>query len=108
LMSAAVENTPSKAEVIAQLERVIASARFKDAQIQVELLRFVAKHAFARHPIGWTDNAQTFWTGNQDDANKVRSTANLIRKKLKKFYEEEGKDDLVRIALPPGQGYKLQ
>lgn len=91
-----------------QLQRVLRSRHFARAKKKSRFLEFVCEQTFS----GNADNLNEYLIGveiyerdpgfnPQNDA-IVRVQAHEIRKSLKEYYGDEGKDDFWRIDLPPG------
>lgn len=97
---------PGIHEIVVALKKVLASEQFRTSRTQRKLLRFVAQQALTNRPVKQADIAVELYGTVDQDSNKVKATANLVRIKLAKYYREEGRDDTVRIELPPGPGYR--
>ena len=91
-----------------QLKRVLQSRHFAKARKKSRFLDFVCEQAF----LGNSEKLNEYLIGieiyergadfnPQEDA-IVRVQAHEIRRSLKDYYEDEGKDDPFRIDLPPG------
>ena len=102
--------TISRYEMRDQLTRILQSRHFSKARKKSRFLEFVCEQAL----LGNSDKLSEYVIGvdiyergpefnPQEDA-IVRVQAHEIRKALKDYYDEEGKDELWRIDLPPG-GY---
>ncbi len=91
-----------------ELRRILQSKYFAASPKKSRFLEFVSEQAF----IGNGDKlneyligVEVYDRGPEFDSQKdpiVRVQAHEIRRLLKKYYDEEGKDSLVRIELPPG------
>lgn len=97
---------PSDREVLKQLERIVASSKFKGSATQAHLLRFVVEQGLAKNPIKEIYIGYAIFENYNPDSNKVRSNASIVRQKLDEYYEDEGKNEPIRINLPPGANYK--
>jgi len=101
---------PSNREVKEALERVLASKGFRGAEALGRFLRFVVEQAIegkADRLKEFTLGAEVLERGSAFDPQTdpiVRVQAGRLRAKLSEYYEKDGKDDRVRIALPRG-GY---
>jgi len=106
-MTAERQDAPTTDEKIGQLRRILASSEFKTSATQRRLLRFVAKQALANKPITQADILIELYGVNVDaHSTNAKATANLVRRKIESYYQNEGKNDLVRIDLPAGPGYR--
>jgi TolB-like protein len=100
--------TPSPEEVRRQLERVLASETFANAERARRFLRYVV----GRTLVGEGDQLKEFVIGvevfDRDDSydpridSIVRVEAGRLRAKLDQFYERASQDDTVIIRLPRG------
>ncbi|MGA7341382.1 MAG: hypothetical protein WBE72_02695 [Terracidiphilus sp.] len=91
-----------------ELRRVIQSRHFANSPKKIRFLEFIAEQTFQgdsgklnEYLIG----AEVYDRGPNFDQQKdpiVRVQAHEIRRLLKKYYEEEGRNGLIRIELPPG------
>ena len=99
-------------EMLAQVERIVNSETFRNADALRNLLRFLAAKACT----GEADQLKEYSVGldalgkpadydPRHDAT-VRIRAGRLRQKLDEFYRTEGKDDQVLIELPKGH-FKL-
>ena len=92
-----------------ELRRVIESKHFANSPKKIRFLEFISEQAFH----GSSDKlneyligSEVYGRGTDFDQQKdpiVRVQAHEIRRLLKKYYEQEGQNDLVRIDLPPGR-----
>jgi Tfp pilus assembly protein PilF len=97
---------PVDTHVKAELERILASPHFKTSATQSKVFRFVVEKALANEDIKETDILSEIDEGRGTRSHTARANASLIRSKIKAYYKNEGKDDLVRIDFPPGPAYK--
>jgi Tol biopolymer transport system component len=105
------EVAPTTADAVRQeLERVLQSKAFRNAEALSRLLRFVVNRSLdgdAESLKEYTLGSQVLERGGNFDPQTdpiVRVQAGRLRSKLQEYYGAEGKDDPVRIALPKG-GY---
>ncbi|MEI9975872.1 MAG: hypothetical protein WDO73_29730 [Ignavibacteriota bacterium] len=94
--------------VILALERILMSSRFIRSTRLSQFLRFAVEHALA----GKADELKEYTIATEvydrkDDFDPtldtiVRSEARRLRRKLKEYYDTEGKGDAVVIAFRPG------
>jgi hypothetical protein len=97
-----------KALVLEQLERLLASPYFSHSKRFPNFLRFVVQHALA----GQGDLLKERTLGieifgrspDYDTATDpiVRVTAAEIRKRIAQYYQEQGREEELRISLPSG------
>jgi hypothetical protein len=97
---------PTAKDVVEQLERMLASAYFRTAITQSNLLRFVVEKALANEPIKEAHIGEALFGTFDAENHKVRQNATLVRKKIEEFYADEGWDDLVRIDFLRGPAYR--
>lgn len=102
------QGAASPPEIIAQLERILASAPFRTSKRCSDLLKHVVEAACE----GRSDHLKERTLGiavfdrdpdydtNQDPV--VRTTAGQVRKRLAQYYLEPGHGDELRIDLPAG------
>jgi hypothetical protein len=91
-----------------ELRRVLESKQFARAPKKTRFLEFVSEQAF----LGNGDSLNEYLIGvevygrgsgfNAQEDPIVRVQAHEIRRSLKQYYEEDGKDSLIRIHLPAG------
>jgi hypothetical protein len=91
-----------------ELRRVLESRNFARAPKKTRFLEFVSEQTF----LGNGDNLNEYLIGvevygrgatfNAQEDPIVRVQAHEIRRLLKQYYEEEGKDSLIRLELPAG------
>jgi hypothetical protein len=94
--------------VYAQVERVLNSATFRQADVLRRLLRFLAERALSgeaeqlkEYTIGLALGKPPTYDPRHDSA--VRIQVGRLRQKLGEYYREEGKDDPILLDLPKGQ-----
>jgi hypothetical protein len=99
---------PIPLEILAQLDRILESAPFRTSKRCSDLLRHVVHAACEGHleflkertlGVAVFDRDPEYDT-NQDPV--VRNTAGQVRKRLAQYYCELGRDQELRIDLPPG------
>jgi hypothetical protein len=91
-----------------ELRRILESKHFASSPKKSRFLEFVSEQAF----LGNGDKLNEYLIGvevydrgpefNSQKDPIVRVQAHEIRRLLKKYYEEEGKDSLIHVALPSG------
>jgi len=91
-----------------ELRRILDSKHFASSPKKSRFLEFVSEQAF----LGNGDKLNEYLIGvevydrgaefNSQKDPIVRVQAHEIRRLLKKYYEDEGKDSLMRLELPPG------
>lgn len=92
-----------------ELRRVLESKHFASSPKKIRFLEFVAEQTFRGNRDKLNEyliGAEVYDRGPGFDQQKdpiVRVQAHEIRRQLKKYYEEEGQDNLIRIELPPGR-----
>jgi hypothetical protein len=101
-------NSISLYEKREELKRLLQSKHFVKAKKKSRFLEFVCEQAF----LGNAEKLNEYLVGieiyergpdfNPQEDPIVRVQAHEIRRALKKYYEEEGKDSGLRIDLPPG------
>jgi tetratricopeptide (TPR) repeat protein len=92
------DDSPREAEVREQLDRMLASPRFRNAGNQSDFLKLVVGRALQGKKTRGEVIAKSFlWDPESTD---VRVTAKSLRASLKKYEAREGREDLVIIRLP--------
>ncbi len=101
---------PARAEILAQLDRILASPPFKTSKRSSDLLRHVVQ-ALCDGNVEFlkerTLGVAVFERDPEYDTNQdpvVRNTAVQVRKRLAQYYMEPGRDGELRLELPSG-GY---
>ncbi len=98
----------SAEDVIAQLGKILRSARFAGAGQSRALLKFVVEQTVAGGADRlkeYTIGAEALGRGASFDPRTdtvVRAEASRLRLRLERYYAEEGKGDRLEIALPKG------
>ena len=108
--SAPRPDSPSTAEVLQQLETLLASTPLRESHQLQSFLEFIVKESLEGRADGlkeYTLGCRVF--GRREDYDPrhdgiVRVQATTLRKRLDKYYTEEGVGDSVVITLPRG-GY---
>jgi TolB-like protein len=96
--------------VTEQLDRILSSDTFTDAPRLQQFLDYVVNetlHGRSSHIKGFTIAHDVFKRANPIDAQDstiVRVEAGRLRRRLKDYYTEEGKQDPIHIRIPKG-GY---
>jgi len=92
-----------------ELRRILESKHFASSQKKSRFLEFVSEQAFLGNGDKLNEyliGVEVYDRGSEFNSQKdpiVRVQAHEIRRLLKKYYEdEEGKDSLIRVDLPPG------
>ena len=91
-----------------QMERILASAPFRNSKRYPVLLRYVVEQTLAGHGDSLkerTVGVEAFQREPDYDTNidpVVRITAGEVRKRIAQYYHEEGHGDELRIDLPAG------
>jgi TolB-like protein/tetratricopeptide (TPR) repeat protein len=100
-------------EIHGQLDRVLSSQTFRTAEREKAFLRYVVERTMegrAAELKEYTIGVEAFGRGDGFDPRLdtiVRTEARNVRRRLARYYEEEGHSDPVRIELPKG-GYAPQ
>ena len=91
-----------------ELRRILDSKHFKNSPRKTRFLEFVAEQTFLGEGEKLNEyliGVEVYGRGVEFDPQQdpiVRVQAHEIRRLLKKYYAEEGKTSLIRMALPPG------
>lgn len=91
-----------------ELRRILESKHFANSPKKTRFLEFVAEQTFLGNGDKLNEyliGVEVYDRGPEFDSQKdpiVRVQAHDIRRLLKKYYEEEGKDSLLRLELPSG------
>ncbi len=91
-----------------ELHRILKSKHFAGSPKKSRFLEFVSEQAFLGNGDKLNEyliGVEVYDRGSEFDSAKdpiVRVQAHEIRRLLKKYYEEEGKDSLIHVELPPG------
>jgi hypothetical protein len=91
-----------------ELRRILESKHFASAPKKTRFLEFVSEQAFLGNGDKLNEyliGVEVYDRGSEFNPQKdpiVRVQAHEIRRVLKKYYEEDGKDSLIRIDLPSG------
>ena len=99
---------PAKAEIISQLNHLLASPDFRATPEQTSLLKYIADRTLAGKASKLTDEtvaAEIFGRGSNDNRRIdpiVSIQTTLLRRSLMRYYETAGKDDPIQINIPPG------
>ena len=91
-----------------ELRQVLQSKHFANSPKKIRFLEFVAEQTFRGNSEKLNEyliGAEVYGRGQDFDQQKdpiVRVQAHEIRRLLKRYYEEEGKNSLIRMDLPSG------
>jgi hypothetical protein len=91
-----------------ELRRVLGSKHFAGSPKKSRFLEFVSEQTFVGNGDKLNEyliGVEVYDRGPEFDSQKdpiVRVQAHEIRRLLRKYYEEEGKESLLRLELPPG------
>ena len=102
------ESDVVRAEVQAQLERILANPLFRNSRRYPNLLRYVVERTLDGHPGELKERnlgIEVFGREPDYDTNLdpvVRTTAAEIRKRLAQYYQEPDREMEPRIELPLG------
>ena len=93
---------PSRHEIELQLERMLAHPHVRAKKLQSEILGFLVGSALEGKKVTELTLFEEFYSVDQFNAGDthVRAMVNNTRRLLKEYYEGDGKDDSVIIALP--------
>ncbi|HMG93577.1 MAG TPA: hypothetical protein VK589_26145 [Chryseolinea sp.] len=97
-----------KEDVFAQLRRILASTQISRSAVLTDFLTFVVNETLAGRPEGlkeYTIGVQALRKDadfNPQVDSIVRIHAGRLRRVLKEYYYEEGKDDPIVISIPKG------
>src|SRR5205823_5245083 len=91
-----------------ELHRVLKSKHFAASPKKSRFLKFVSEQTFVGNGDKLNEyliGVEVYDRGSEFDSQKdpiVRVQAHEIRRLLRRYYEEEGKESLMRLELPPG------
>jgi hypothetical protein len=91
-----------------ELRRILQNRHFAGSPRKSRFLEFVSEQTFVGNGDKLNEyliGVEVYDRGPEFDSQKdpiVRVQAHEIRRLLKKYYEDEGKDSLMRLELPPG------
>ncbi len=98
----------TKDDIISQLDHMLASPDFHATPQQAALLKYVVKQALNGKTHEIKDDAvaaKVFGRDADYDRNIdpiVSIQADILRRVLERYYRDAGKNDSVRIDIPPG------
>jgi len=101
---------PRADEVSAQVERILASSAFAQSARLQKLLRYIVEETLSGRSIALKEYTIALDVFERDESfdpqtsSVVRVEASRLRAKLERYYATEGRNDAVRVVLPPG-GY---
>lgn len=100
------ETIPTEEEITIELRRVLGGRRFSANQNSARFLALVVGKAIRGEPIRQSIIGSELFPDKyaKNDISDVRVTANKLRRILAEYFEQEGKDDPVVIALPTPPG----
>jgi hypothetical protein len=101
-----MDEKPTKGEVRAQLDQILASSLFASADTQSRILKLIVEKALEGEPIKGIDLKLEIGGTHAEDSHLDRQTASIVRQKVEKYYQAVGFEDFVRIELPAGPSYK--
>jgi tetratricopeptide (TPR) repeat protein len=99
---------PTREEILHQLERILADRRFVSAERNSGFLRYVVESTVegkGDEIKGVVVATEIYGRSTDYDPKSdsiVRVEATRLRSKLQSYYEQEGRDDHVRITIPKG------
>jgi tetratricopeptide (TPR) repeat protein len=98
----ALDFPPAKHEVVDQMKRMLASARFRAAGNPSAFFELAVKRALSGKKTTGLIVAKEIFGGtyNQTEQDDVRVTAHSLRKLLARYNENEGAHDVVTISFP--------
>jgi tetratricopeptide (TPR) repeat protein len=97
------DDIPEELEVLAQLNRILGSAYFKNSKLQGNLLRLIVESSIAGTTLRELQIMSALYGKADTDSHKVRQNAKFVREKVARFYGQEGEFDAIKIELRPGQ-----
>jgi tetratricopeptide (TPR) repeat protein len=99
---------PRPKEIRLQLDRILQSPLFRNAATQSTILRYMTECAIDGVAITENDLKLLDPDSFSAESHKYRVGALLVRKKVAKYYEDYGVDDLVRLNLVSGRSYRVE
>ena len=99
---------PTKNDIISQLEHMLASPNFHATPQQTAILKYIVNQNLAGKAREIKDEAvaaKVFGRDADYDRNIdpiVSIQADILRRVLERYYRDAGKNDSVRIDIPPG------
>src|ERR1700733_9958498 len=94
------QDNPTYPESKGQLERMLANLIFTTRPKQADFLRFVVEHALQGAEITEKYIVDHLYRRHRYGSSIARRTKDLVKDRLKEYYEEDGQADLVVIAFP--------
>ncbi len=98
----------AKSDILSQLELMLVNPDFRAKPQQTALLKHIGRMALDGNTHDLTEDTlatDVFGRGSDFNPNVdpiVSIQADLLRRALKRYYQTVGKNDLVRIDIPPG------
>src|SRR6266851_5615400 len=102
------DSLPTADEILAELEKMLSSLEFRNAEGQRAFLRYVVEQSLQGHGDQikeYTIGIEVFHRSESFDPrrdNTVRVKARRLRGTLERYYQDEGSEDPVRIEFPTG------
>jgi tetratricopeptide (TPR) repeat protein len=100
-----MERCPSNAEVMSALTKVLKTSYFCSAKTQSAFLRLVVENAIRHVSMNEIQIGIELIENFDPKSHTIRATGSIVRNKLDTYYLKEGKNDIIRIDLPPGNSY---
>jgi tetratricopeptide (TPR) repeat protein len=97
---------PTKTDVQLQLHKLLESQCFVNKPVRAMLLQYLVEMALAKKPVNERSIGKALFPGYKEDDDDVRINSRNLRDTLSAYYLSEGVNDLVRIDLPKGPGYR--
>lgn len=95
-------------QILAHIERIIASKSFQDSPRLREILSFLVRETLngrGSRIKEYTISLDVYGTGSSHDSSRqssIRTAVGRLRAKLKSYYETEARDETVHIEIPRG------
>jgi TolB-like protein/Tfp pilus assembly protein PilF len=95
--------------ILAHLERILASKSFKDSPRLKDILSFIVRETLngrGSRIKEYTISIDVYRTGTSHDSSRqsiIRTAVGRLRARLKSYYETEALDETVRIEIPRGE-----
>ena len=102
------QSEAERASVLEHLDRVLSSPVFRSSKRYPALLKFIVEQTLDDRGAGLKERVlgiEVFGRAPDYDTNSdhvVRTAAGEVRKRLAQYYMEAGRDDEIRIEVPPG------
>jgi len=111
--TSSASTTTDKEAVLVQLDRIIESSGFINAQRMRSLLKFIVHESLSGHTHAlkaFTIAVEVFQRDERFDPQQdplIRVQAGNLRKRLEQYYQDEGKNDPTIIEVPKGAYFAL-